>query len=719
MFFYAGLLSAPVDYFCKLYRIAFILAAVKIKIHIDTACKFVLLLMLILTSCKEKKNGLQEKMDAGKPYVALGKSNTEGDFKRSLFILDSVYRTIKNPNAWDKEFYHYAACWMNETLDRYDLAIKHADSCIVAIDQIENKEIAAAEYSGVLLEKGLINVKLGNYNDAYKNFFDAKQAINLLKDSCSKQNPLDYLGLVLYRQKEYELAKNAFAEELTLIDKCIAKSSDAYGKKQNILDNIGLCYTRLNKPDSAKLYYYAAINAVEESKSPSFNEDKIQQIRYNANIGVISGNLAKTYINSNPDSAILLYKKAIALNANGTSELGDAQLCMYQLANVQLNQRLYKDVNITLNSLKLSLDTFKNQSAELGYKQVLYSYYAATNQYEQAFKAHKNYLILKDSLSKSETGINTTNINKELRDREQQLQIQLLQRDQSISNLYLWIIAAALLLAAVIALLVYRNYHRSKKRNIQLTQLNEEITVQQKLTEDALKQLGISNKEKDRILNVVAHDLRNPIGAIANFLDIVQIKYEHSDDEEKILKSSQQAAVHSLTLINELLEVNELNNGRLALNKVKVDLLSIVHTTVEQLQFKASKKQQQLSISTAESSIQLNADAEKLQRVLTNLIDNAIKFSAVSKTISIIIHQSNKEATVQVKDAGIGIPADMKEQLFTASITVKRKGTNNEKSNGLGLSICKQIIEAHDGVIWVESGEGTGSSFFIKLPVEV
>lgn len=74
---------------------------------------------------------------------------------------------------------------------------------------------------------------------------------------------------------------------------------------------------------------------------------------------------------------------------------------------------------------------------------------------------------------------------------------------------------------------------------------------------------------------------------------------------------------------------------------------------------------------------------------------------------------------VQVKDAGIGIPASIREQLFTASITVKRKGTNNEKSNGLGLSICKQIVEAHSGTIWVESEEGSGSSFFIKLPLDM
>ncbi len=689
------------------------------KLNIPSVTIYCLILLLFLSSCKEKRDDLQDELNAGNPYTALGKSNTEGDFKRSLFILDSVYKTIKKPNNWDKEFYYYAACWMNETLDRYELALKYADTCIAVIKQIENQEAVATKYSTVLLERGLINVKLGNFNEAYKDFFDAKQVINLLKDDCTKQNPLDYYGLVLYKQKEYELAKNAFVEELRLVERCINKRSDSYGKKQNILDNIGLCYTKMNKLDSAQQYYYAALNAVEKSKSSDFNTDIIQQTRYNINIGVISGNLAKTYIHSKPDSAIILYKRAIALNASGTSELGDAQLCMYQLAEVQLKQKQYNDAFATLNNLKHSLDTFKNINAELGYKQVLYNYYAATNQYQQAFEAHKNYLILKDSISQKEVGINTTNVNKELRDREQQLQIQLLQKDKNISNLYLWIIAAALLLAATIAIIVYRNYYKGKKRNLQLTQLNKEITTQQQLTEDALQQLGVSNKEKDRILNVVAHDLRNPIGAIANFLDVVQIKYEHSDDEEKILRSSQQAAVHSLTLINELLEVNELNNGKLTLNKSNINLLSVINTTVEQLQFKANNKQQKLEVTNNANNILLNADAEKLQRVITNLIDNAIKFSAANKTIDITVLQDSNHVTVQVKDAGIGIPANIKEQLFTASITIKRKGTNNEKSNGLGLSICKQIVEAHNGNIWVESDEGNGSSFFIKLPMDL
>ena len=218
-------------------------------------------------------------------------------------------------------------------------------------------------------------------------------------------------------------------------------------------------------------------------------------------------------------------------------------------------------------------------------------------------------------------------------------------------------------------------------------------------------------------MNVVSHDLRNPIGAITNFLDIVQLKYEHSEEEEQILKTSQQAAEHSLKLINELLEVNQLQDGELILAKTTVDVKQLVDVVMNELKHKANAKQQTIQLQADNENYWIEADAEKLQRVIANLIDNAIKFSEKGKEVVVRLTQAENTLQIKVKDSGMGIPANLIEQLFTTSIIVKRKGTNNEKSNGLGLSICKQIIEAHTGSILVESEVGKGSCFTVVLPV--
>jgi len=110
-------------------------------------------------------------------------------------------------------------------------------------------------------------------------------------------------------------------------------------------------------------------------------------------------------------------------------------------------------------------------------------------------------------------------------------------------------------------------------------------------------------------------------------------------------------------------------------------------------------------------------DPDKIDRVVTNLVNNAIKFSNPNSVINISLSREKDEAVIAVKDHGIGIPEDKKDRVFDTFTEAKRKGTSGEQSFGLGLSICKQIIEVHKGKILVESKEGQGSSFFVRLPL--
>ena len=672
------------------------------------------LVIISMDSCNYSENDLQNKLNAPKYYASLSpRKMTEGDYTDCIKQYDSVYFNIKNPNAWDKQYYYNAHSWMSEAISQHDAALRYADSSIEALRQITDKALVAEYHSGALLSKGMILIKTGHYNEAYKNFFEAKQVLDLIKDSCSKMQPIDYYGMVLYRQKEYELAKNAFVEELYLIKNCYEKLNIPYSGKQQVLDNIGLCFTKLNQFDSAKKYYLQAIDAIEKTKSANFNNDITEQIRFKLNLGVISGNLAKVYIDSKPDSAIYYYKKAITLNASGTSELGDAQLCMFQLANVQLQQKLYKDAFETLTHLKLSLDTFKNQSADLGYKECLYKYYAVTNQYQQAFEAHRNFLAVKDSIDKKEIGINTTNINKELKDREQQLQIKVLQKDNSISNLYLIIGSIILLLLISITFLVNKNYKKSKQQNIQLTNLNQQIFSEKTKTEIALQHLDETNKAKDRILNVVAHDLRNPISGIASIAQSIADNDDIKQNKE-LAKLIEQTSTDSLTLINELLQANKKTVDMLKVSPVSVNYL--IEKTIQLLQHKATEKKQIIKMTLLEHDVVLKIDESKIQRVLSNLINNAIKFSYEKTIVSIEVKKSSNSIVMVIEDNGIGIAKEELTLLFTQwNSPLKKQGTSREESYGYGLSICKEIVEAHNGNIWAESEEGKGSSFYISL----
>jgi signal transduction histidine kinase len=136
---------------------------------------------------------------------------------------------------------------------------------------------------------------------------------------------------------------------------------------------------------------------------------------------------------------------------------------------------------------------------------------------------------------------------------------------------------------------------------------------------------------------------------------------------------------------------------------------------VELLRFKAAEKNQQIVLEMIETPVELFISREKIWRVISNLISNAIKFSRPDSLIQVGITDAGKKVIISVKDSGIGIPHDIRDKVFNMFTDAKRIGTAGERSFGLGLSICKQIVENHHGKIWFESEVNKGTTFFVAL----
>jgi len=134
------------------------------------------------------------------------------------------------------------------------------------------------------------------------------------------------------------------------------------------------------------------------------------------------------------------------------------------------------------------------------------------------------------------------------------------------------------------------------------------------------------------------------------------------------------------------------------------------------LRFKASEKHQEIILDPLTTIEQLYINREMIWRVISNLISNAIKFSPVGETIHLRCVNEPSHIQISVADHGIGIPNEMKDKVFNIFTDAKRAGTIGEKSFGLGLSICKQIIEKHQGKIWFESKTSKGTTFYVRLP---
>jgi signal transduction histidine kinase len=175
----------------------------------------------------------------------------------------------------------------------------------------------------------------------------------------------------------------------------------------------------------------------------------------------------------------------------------------------------------------------------------------------------------------------------------------------------------------------------------------------------------------------------------------------------------QQSSNNSLKLIQDLVQIHVPVSETV---KEPVELRDLLGYCIEMLHLKVSEKKQQISLEAVPANVL--GDSEKLWRVFSNLISNAIKFSPEKSKINVTLEMKGEEAIIAIRDHGIGIPENLQDKIFSMSPDAKRKGTAGEPSFGLGLAICKQIVEANNGKIWFESEVNKGTSFFVSFSSE-
>ena len=245
----------------------------------------------------------------------------------------------------------------------------------------------------------------------------------------------------------------------------------------------------------------------------------------------------------------------------------------------------------------------------------------------------------------------------------------------------------------------------------------EELASSQRTIELKNDELMKINEAKDNILAMISHDLKNYIGGIKQAIDIINLKY-NAFDENKFIKIIDNTAEKAIVLVNDILSLNKLESESGTISFTLNDLKKIVVESIENL--KPLAKQKQISINTdfVDEPLLCEINIEKFQRVIDNLIINAIKFTNTNGTITVKTSKIEDMAHIHIIDTGIGIEKDMIDRLFEKYTKAGRKGTAGEPSTGLGLYIVKQIILLHKGAIEVHSVVGEGSEFIIKLPIK-
>jgi len=236
--------------------------------------------------------------------------------------------------------------------------------------------------------------------------------------------------------------------------------------------------------------------------------------------------------------------------------------------------------------------------------------------------------------------------------------------------------------------------------------------------EEANKKLIKLNHEKDKFFTIIAHDLRNPFIGITSLSKIMldQLKSNDFENMEEYVQEINNASKNAYNLLKNLLNWARSQTGRMEFTPTLLSVFSLLDETVNLLKESASLKGINL-INTLPDDIEIVGDKEMLSVVFRNIISNAIKFTKTGGTIRIEAVQNESELTIQVIDSGIGMTPKMIEDIFKIDKSSGRKGTNGEPSTGLGLLLCKEFIEKHDGSIAVTSEVNIGSVFTISLPL--
>jgi signal transduction histidine kinase/ligand-binding sensor domain-containing protein len=280
-----------------------------------------------------------------------------------------------------------------------------------------------------------------------------------------------------------------------------------------------------------------------------------------------------------------------------------------------------------------------------------------------------------------------------------------------------WFGITAMLLFSGLVFSAYRvRINVLKAREQELKELVAERTHNLQVEKERAEQ---ANRFKSDLVNIVAHDLKNPLTTIVGMSHLLQEDGFANDAVKDSAKAISGSAEQMVDLITDFLNVESMEQGKITLNKMPLSVSDLTGYVVSTNKHLAEKKQQPVRLDLCDSSESITlGDAERLYQSIENLFSNAVKYSPFGSPIDIRVERVNGAVRISVKDQGAGLSSSDQKKLFGKFQKLSPRPTGNETSNGLGLSIAKLIVELHGGKIWAESQLGRGSMFFIELPLE-
>ena len=227
------------------------------------------------------------------------------------------------------------------------------------------------------------------------------------------------------------------------------------------------------------------------------------------------------------------------------------------------------------------------------------------------------------------------------------------------------------------------------------------------------------NEQHDAFLNAVTHELKTPIASIKLYLETLKTRPVDEEKKQEFYDIMLADNERLLRTVEEVLQASRARESQPLMNLTEVDLGELINETIRTVLGQRNLNESAIRFSGPAEKIKVIGDRDDLRTVITNLLDNAVKYSADEVKISIKLRSSSgAKAEIYIRDSGIGIPRGDLKRIFKRFYRVPNKSADAAKGTGLGLAIVRSIVEKHGGRVWADSrSEGKGSTFIVQLPI--
>lgn len=550
-----------------------------------------------------------------------------------------------------------------------------------------------------LLLLGAIHKDLGQFDDAFNIFVTILQQFQAEKDTFNIARNYYSLGSLFYYQNNYIQALDYYEKSYDLA-KAIQNQKIIY----NCLAAFGSTYEAQNKLELSLEYQLQSLAIADK-------------IDYQTGLAYSYHNLGSNYLSRKQyDQALVEFRKSLEIKQQLNDSWGIIGTRI-ALTDLYIAKKEYKKAIQELEVVEILAKKLQTRPRLLNIYKKYAKVYEALNDFKQSNHYLREQLLLSDSIFNETTSANISaaQTQYEVQSRDAQINLlkienQVLEKDKRINLLIYMLTALAVVFTTMLAFILRRSLNKERIYSEALAIKNQEI--QQQMTA-----LADSNQSLENFAYVASHDLREPLRGIKSFATLLERRYASKlDNSAKEYFHFIRDGVEQMdALLVNLLNFSSLNNSKVSFSDVNI--ADVLLRTTNALKIELEQKGVQLELDY-QAFPNLKGNSALLGQLFQNLIANGAKFTrSEAPIVKINYTKTNNKHQFSVRDNGIGISAKNQQKIF--KMFHRLHGRQEFKGTGIGLATCRKIVELHQGEIWVESQEGSGSTFYFTIPASV